>query len=92
MSYTVKTTNSFDKAYKLCMKRGYNEIKFKRVLKYLIEEGKVPAVYKPHKLSSRYNNCWECHIAPDWLLIWQQDDKELTLLLTNTGTHSDLFR
>ncbi len=47
--------------------------------------------YKPHKLNSRFNFAWECHIEPDWLLVWEQDDNELTLLLIDTGTHSDIF-
>jgi len=47
--------------------------------------------YRPHKLSGEYDNCWECHIKSDWLLIWEQNDTELTLLFTGTGTHSDLF-
>ena len=43
------------------------------------------------KLSGDYTDCWECHIKSDWLLVWKQNDDELTLLFTNTGTHSDLF-
>lgn len=57
----------------------------------LQESGQLPVNYKPHKLSGNYKECWECHIKPDWLLIWKQNDKELTLLLLDTGTHSDLF-
>ncbi|UOE42489.1 type II toxin-antitoxin system YafQ family toxin [Chryseobacterium suipulveris] len=55
------------------------------------ESGTLPKKYKPHKLSRNYANCWECHIKPDWLLIWQHNDQELILLFLNTGTHSDLF-
>ena len=57
----------------------------------LSETGTLPAKYKAHKLSGNYNNCWECHIKGDWLLIWLQNDTTITLLFTNTGTHSDLF-
>lgn len=57
----------------------------------LEQDGKLPNKYKPHKLSGNFSECWECHIKPDWLLIWQQFDDELILLLLNTGTHSDLF-
>lgn len=91
MSYTVKTTGSFDKAYKLCLKRGYDATLFKNVLTILMRDGKLPPEYKPHKLSSKFEFAWECHIKPDWLLVWKQDDKELTLILTHTGTHSDIF-
>jgi mRNA interferase YafQ len=62
-----------------------------KVISILSNTGKLPAKYKPHKLSGNYENCWECHIKGDWLLIWMQNDQELTLLFTNTGTHSDLF-
>ena len=62
-----------------------------KVISILSNTGKLPEKYKPHKLSGNYENCWECHIKGDWLLIWMQNDQELTLLFTNTGTHSDLF-
>lgn len=62
-----------------------------KVVSLLAETGTLPAKYRPHKLSGNYDNCWECHIKGDWLLIWLQNDNELTLLFINTGTHSDLF-
>lgn len=61
------------------------------VMALLSENGVLPSEYKPHKLSGKYSGLWECHIKPDWLLVWKQNDKELILLFTNTGTHSDLF-
>ena len=51
----------------------------------------LPAKYKAHKLSGDYKDCWECHINPDWLLIWQIDEVNNVLILIRTGTHSDLF-
>ena len=57
----------------------------------LQETGKLPVKYKPHTLTGSYKGCWECHIKPDWLLIWKQNDNELVLLFLDTGTHSDLF-
>jgi mRNA interferase YafQ len=89
--YTIITTNRFEKELKLCKKRGYDMELIQKVISILSNTGKLPAKYKPHKLSGNYENCWECHIKGDWLLIWMQNDQELTLLLTNTGTHSDLF-
>jgi len=89
--YKIKTTHRFDKEVKLCKKRGYDISKLEEVVCILEEFGKLPSKYKPHKLSGKYKDCWECHIQPDWLLIWLQDDEELVLILTNTGTHSDLF-
>ena len=64
---------------------------FTKVAKILEEKGSLPKEYKPHVLSGKYKGCWECHIKADWLLVWQQNDKELILLFTNTGTHTDLF-
>ena len=61
------------------------------VLDILLNNGTLPDIYKPHKLSGNRKGQWKCHIQPDWLLIWQQDDKELVMLMMNTGTHSDLF-
>ena len=63
----------------------------KEVIDLLQLDGKLPTKYKPHKLSGNYADCWECHIKSDWLLVWKQNDEALTLLFTNTGTHSDLF-
>jgi mRNA interferase YafQ len=58
----------------------------------LAQTGKLPATYKPHPLKGgKYKDRMECHIQPDWLLVWLQDDKELILLFTDTGTHADLF-
>jgi len=89
--YKIYTTNRFEKDLKLCKKRNYNLNLLKEVLDLLQLEGKLPIKYKPHKLSGDFDGCWECHIKSDWLLVWKQNDDELTLLFTNTGTHSDLF-
>jgi mRNA interferase YafQ len=89
--YTIVTTNRFEKELKLCKKRGYDLTLLEEVISILAETGTLPSKYKPHKLSGKYDSCWECHIKPDWLLIWLQNDEELTLLFLNTGTHSDLF-
>jgi mRNA interferase YafQ len=89
--YVVKTTRQFDKEVKLCKKRGYDLSKLEEVVSILEQTGTLPQKYRPHKLSGDYQNCWECHIKGDWLLIWLQNDHELTLLFINTGTHSDLF-
>ena len=62
------------------------------VIELLEKNGTLPRQYKPHKLSGNYKGHWECHIKSNWLLVQQQNDKELVLLFTNTGTHSDLFR
>lgn len=88
--YKVTTTNTFLKGLKRCMKRGYDTSLLREVIALLAESGTLPAKYKPHKLTGNFAGAWECHIRPDWLLIWEQNDTELVLLFTNTGTHSDL--
>ena len=57
----------------------------------LTENGCLPMSYQPHKLSGNYEGTWEAHIKGNWLLLWQQNDTELILLFTGTGTHSDVF-
>jgi len=64
---------------------------FKDVVKHLEAQGKLPAKYKPHVLKGKYIGLWECHIQPDWLLIWEQTDTIKLITLIETGTHSDLF-
>ena len=78
MKYTIIPSKRFLKDIKRCEKRGYDMRLLKDAVALLA-------------LSGQYNGCWECHLKPDWLLIWEQNDTELTLLFTGTGTHSDLF-
>ncbi|MFG6381198.1 MAG: type II toxin-antitoxin system YafQ family toxin [Muribaculum sp.] len=91
MSYQVRTGKRFNKSLKRCARRGLDLSKLTTVIAILAKNGSLPAEYKPHKLSGNYDGCWECHIQADWLLIWEQNDTELTLLFLETGTHSDLF-
>lgn len=90
--YTIDTTKQFEKSLKKCIKRGFDTSKLKVVLNILAETGTLPVQYRPHKLSGKYSRLWECHIEPDWLLLWSQNNTELTLLLMDTGTHSDIFK
>ena len=62
----------------------------KEAMSLLAQTGTLPSKCKPHKLTGNYKDCWECHLRPDWLLVWKQNDKKLILLFT-TGTHADLF-
>ena len=91
MSYTITYSGRFKKSLKKCVRRGLNIDKLRGVISLLVENGSLPAEYRPHKLSGTYPGCWECHIEPDWLLVWKQNDTDLILLLVDTGTHSDLF-
>lgn len=90
-NYSVDVTNQLKKDVVDCYSRGLDMNLLITVVEILATEGKLPTKYKPHSLYGNYSGVMECHIQPDWLLVWQQEDSNLTLLLTNTGTHSDLF-
>ena len=91
MTYDIIYSNKFKKSLKKCFKRGLDIEKLRDVLK-ILERGEIlPPVYRAHKLSGNYQGNWECHIEPDWLLVWEQNDTQLVLLLIDTGTHSDIF-
>ena len=91
MKYEVRMTHTFRKDTERCRKRGLDMELLKTDVCLLEANGKLPVEYLPHKLTDNYAGCWECHLKPDWLLIWEQNNTELTLLFTGTGTHSDLF-
>lgn len=92
MSYEISQFNSFKKDIKRCKKRNYDFSILKKVISLLTEKGTLSEKYKPHKLSGNYDSRWECHIKPDWLLIWKQDDTKKEIYPERTGTHSDLFK
>lgn len=75
----------------MIVKRGYNPKLLENVLNILCTEQPLPSKYKDHQLSGNYEGHRECHISPDWLLIYKIEQSILTLTLTRTGTHSDLF-
>jgi len=89
--YNTIYSNSFNKDFKICIKRKYNMELLREAMKLLENNGKLPEKYKPHKLSGNYEGVWECHIKSDWLLIWKQNDMLKTISFIGTGTHSDLF-
>jgi mRNA interferase YafQ len=85
LAYSVQ----FRKDVKNLLKRNFDLSLLKQVLTELELNGSLPAVYKSHRLKGKYNDFWEAHIKPDWLIIWKTTNVEI--LLTRTGTHSDLF-
>lgn len=89
--YQVRYSNRFEKNLKRCEKRGLDMQLLFEAIKLLATTGTLPAKYRPHKLVNQRVETWECHIQPDWLMTWEQNDMELTLLLLQTGTHSDMF-
>ena len=88
---TIKYQTAFKKDYKRIKKRGYDVRLLERTIELLAEGKELPPEYRDHALSGDYSGCRECHIAPDWLLVYEIVERELLLYLTRTGTHSDLF-
>lgn len=91
MKYTVKPTTKFQKDLKRAQKRGYDISLLTEIIKKLARGEQLPEKNKDHSLSGDYVGCRECHITPDWPLIYEIDNGELILYLTRTGIHSDLF-
>ncbi|MCJ0537711.1 type II toxin-antitoxin system YafQ family toxin [Enterococcus cecorum] len=90
--YNVKPTTKFQKDLKKIKKRGYNISLLTEVIKILASGMSLPEKNRDHALSGNFSKYRECHIFPDWLLIYEIDNDDLILILTRTGTHSDLFR
>lgn len=87
----VRYSNSFKKDYKTILKRGYDVKLLEEVIRFLVEEKPLPLIYIDHKLVGGFTSYRECHIMPDWLLVYKIEKEILTLTLTRTGTHSDIF-
>jgi len=91
MTYNIKPTTQFKKDLKTIQKRGYNLNLLTEVIQLLADGQKLPEKNRDHSLSGNFAGCRECHITPDWLLIYELSESDLFLYLTRTGTHSDLF-
>lgn len=89
--YVVKFTTQFRKDYKLAMKRGLKIELLERVIMLLAAGETLPEKNKDHALTGNWVGHRECHILPDWLLVYRLEDDVLVLTLTRTGIHSDLF-
>ena len=76
---------------KMSLMETLSKTELSKVVNLLANRKTLPIKYKDHALSGDYSNFRECHIKPDWLLIYHIDDEELELFLLRTGTHSDLF-
>ena len=90
--YKLITTTQFRKDLKRIKKRGLNLQKLQEVLTQLINNQSLDPKHRDHALTGNYIGFRECHIQPDWLLVWEQNDKEFILYFLSTGTHSDLFK
>ena len=89
--YSVKLTAQFKRDYKRAMKRGLKISLLDEVIRLLALGEPLPEKKRDHSLSGRWVGHSECHISPDWLLIYRIEDDVLVLTLTRTGTHADLF-
>lgn len=90
--YTIKFTSRFAKDLKRAAKRGHDLKLLQKVIDTLAAGKPLPVKYRDHALKGDYTGCRECHIEPDWLLIYQINNNVLVLTLLHTGTHSDLFK
>lgn len=91
VKYTVKSTTQFKKDYKLAMKRGLDIKLLEDVIANLAMGIPLPEKNRDHALSGNWTGHRECHVLPDWLLIYRIDDDVLVSTLSRTGSHSDLF-
>ena len=92
MIYTVKFTSRYKRDYKACIKRGWDISLLDSVVELLMQGKPLPARCYDHELVGNWKGFRECHIRPDWLLLYYVDHDIVTLTLTQTGTHSDLFQ
>lgn len=89
--YTVKVTSLFKKDYKRALKRKKNVHLLEDIVELLAMEEPLPEKHRDHELSGNWAGHRECHIEPDWLLIYRIDNGILVLTLARTGSHNDLF-
>ena len=92
MKYHSVPTSKFAKDYERLKKRGKEIKKLASVIDALLAGEKLATKYRDHALTGDCNGCRECHIEPDWLLIYKTDNNQLILLLVETGSHSELFK
>jgi mRNA interferase YafQ len=89
--YNITYSTKFKKDYKLAVKRHWDIDLFRLIITQLANNELLATKHKDHRLQGEYADCRECHIKPDWLLIYKINNEENILELVATGTHSDLF-
>ena len=89
--YTIRWSSRFRKDYKKMKRQGKDMAKLDAIIASIATRANLPESQHDHELSNNWAHHRECHIAPDWLLIYEISDSELYLYLTRAGTHSDLF-
>ena len=88
---TLKTTKQYRKDRNRCKKRGYDLSLLDDVIETLLEQKPLAPKHYDHALTGNYSGFRECHVLPDWLLIYRKEKKQLILTASRTGTHSDLL-
>lgn len=91
MKYTIKFTTQFKRDLKLAKKQNKNIDKLFEIIEILADGNQLPAKYRDHELTVNYKDTRECHIEPDWLLIYEIREEILVLMLNRVGSHSELF-
>ena len=91
MKYIVKPTTAFKKAYKKCLRQHLDISLLDEIIQRLASGETLEPKYRDHALTGIYTGFRECHIKPDWLLIYCYLNDQLVLVCSRTGTHSDLF-
>ena len=91
MKYTIKFTTQFKRDLKLAKKQNKNIDKLFEIIEILANGHQLPAKYRDHELTGNYKDTRECHIEPDWLLIYEIREEILVLMLNRVGSHSELF-
>jgi len=91
VKFAPALSSQFKKDYKLCGKRHFPLDELDAILNLLLDDKPLAAKHKAHVLKGSFEGHWECHIRPDWLLIWVRDPIAAQLYFVRTGTHSDLF-
>ena len=89
--FELQVTNRFKKSVDLSYARNFNLQLLFEVIELLAQDKPLPEKHYAHKLQGQYSGICECHIKPDWLLMWQEYRDKLILLLLNTATHSDFI-
>lgn len=91
MSLKVVLLNSFKRDLKRIKKRGYDIRLLESIVRMIASQETLPKKYSDHALTGNYVGFRECHVKPDWLLIYRIDNDDVVLVLSSTGTHSDVF-
>ena len=91
MKYSIKFTNQFKRDLKLAKKQSKDIDKLFEIIENLANGNQLPTKYRDHELTGNYKDTRECHIEPDWLLIYEIRENILVLMLNRVGSHSELF-